>query len=151
MQGYYPKVVIGSLAIIPSIIILFALLFLIGCEGLQQVILQPDKEMPEVEEMAEAEDMFPAFSDFTAALDAEDDTRIQQLLAQAPRLTAGLKLPRDTFGADPISSIVIAHNDQGRGVVIAIRIFEHEKEIKLGDQIHFVKQGDLWVLSVYNL
>ncbi len=140
----------------PSIMSLFALLFLVGCADFQQLILQPDTpeaivpETPDMD-MSDVDDMFPAFSDFTAALEAADDARIQQLVAQAPMLTVGLELPEDTFGADPTNGVVIAHNDQGRGVVIAIRIFEHEEEIKLGDQIHFVKQGDLWVLLVYNM
>ena len=89
----------------------------------------------------------PAFSTLVEASANGDD--LGPLFDRATKLRAGLEFPRNTFAVNEKHTILVAHTDGGRGLVIAGARFEAGGDINLG-WLTFVNRGDVRVLTHYD-
>ena len=90
----------------------------------------------------------PAFSTLVEASANGDD--LKPLFHRATKLRAGLEFPRNTFAVNEKHTILVAHTDEGRGLVlIGGARFDAGGDMHLG-WLTLVKRGDLRVLTHYD-
>ena len=92
----------------------------------------------------------PAYSDLLKASENGDDDLVEELFNRATKLRVDLEFPRDTFAVNEEHTILVAHTDEGKGLVISggLRI-EVGGDARLG-WLTFVKRGTLRVLTHYD-
>ena len=92
----------------------------------------------------------PAYSDLLEAWDDGDDDLVDKMFNRATKLRAGLEFRRDTFAVNEEQTILVAHTDEGKGLVLIGRSrFEVRGDLDLG-WITYVKRGALRVLTHYD-
>ena len=92
----------------------------------------------------------PAFSDLLEASANGNDDLVEELFNRATKLRVGLEFPRDTFAVNEEHTVLVAHTDEGKGLVLIGRTrLEAGGNIQLG-WLTFVKRGALRVLTHYD-
>ena len=90
----------------------------------------------------------PSYSEFVEAVNNDNDL-VEELMAQATRLCAGLEFPRDTFAINDELTILVAHTPEGTGLVLhGGGRFEAGGNIRLG-WLTLENRGALRVLTHY--
>ena len=90
------------------------------------------------------------FSDLLEASANGNDDLVEELFNRATKLRVGLEFPRDTFAVNEEHTVLVAHTDEGKGLVLIGRTrLEAGGNIQLG-WLTFVKRGALRVLTHYD-